>query len=68
MPISRGGEHKVKVARFMRGKCGICYKMIMSGEAYETCVGGTNTREGYLVHYNCHKPSGAPTWEELQNK
>jgi len=40
-------------------------KMIRPGEAYEECVGGTNTRNGYLAHYNCHKPSSAPTWEEL---
>uniref|UniRef100_A0A6M3IXL8 Uncharacterized protein n=1 Tax=viral metagenome TaxID=1070528 RepID=A0A6M3IXL8_9ZZZZ len=34
--------------------------------AYEECVGGTNTRNGYPAHYNCHKPGNAPTWEELQ--
>ena len=39
--------------------------MIRPGEAYEECVGGTNTRNGYPAHYNCHKPSSAPTWEEL---
>jgi len=65
MPSSRGGKRKVRVARFMRGECGICHKMIMTGAAYETCVGGTNTKEGYLAHYNCYKPEGAPSWEEL---
>ena len=68
MPISYIGKIKVTVARFMRGKCGICHKMIMPGEAYETCVGGTNTGNGYLAHYNCYKPDGAPTWEELKAK
>jgi len=66
MPISR--SHKgtpVRVARTMRGKCGICHKMIMPGEAYETCVGGTNSKNGYLAHYNCNKPTNAPAWEEL---
>ncbi len=66
MPISRGGKLKTKVARTMRGRCGICYKPVISGEAYETCVGGTNSENGYLAHYNCYKPSGAPTYEELQ--
>ena len=65
MPIAYRGKVKVRVARFMRGECGICHKMIMPGEAYETCVGGTNTSNGYLSHYNCYKPEGAPTWEEL---
>lgn len=65
MPISRTGNSRVRVARFMRGVCGICHKMIMPGEAYETCVGGTNTKPGYLAHYNCYKPESAPTWEEL---
>ena len=68
MPISYGGKSKVKVARFMRGVCGICHKMIMPGEAYETCVGGTNTSNGYLAHYNCYKPIGASAWEELLPK
>ena len=68
MPITREGKSRVKVARFMRGECGICHKMIMLGEAYETCVGGSNTHNGYLAHYNCHKPNGAPTYEELRAK
>ena len=68
MPITRGGQHRVRVARFMRGDCGICHKMIMPGEAYETCVGGTNTRNGYLAHFNCYKPEGAPTYEELKKR
>ena len=55
----------LKVARFMRGDCGICHEMIMPGEAYETCVGGSNTGNGYLAHFNCYKPIDAPTWEEL---
>lgn len=63
--ISMGGKIIVRVARFMKGECGICHKMIMPSEAYETCVGGTNTRNGYLAHFNCYKPSAAPTWEEL---
>ena len=69
MPIAREGKSQpARVARFMRGTCGICHQMIMPGEAYETCVGGTNTRNGYLAHYNCHKPSNAPTWEELKSR
>lgn len=67
MPISREGKIKVRVARFMRGDCGICHKMIMPGEAYETYVGGTNTRNGYLAHYNCNKSYNASTWEELSD-
>jgi len=69
MPISgtRDGN-PIRVARFMKGKCGICHKMIMPGEAYETCVGGSNTSKGYLAHYNCYKPDGAPTYEELKAK
>ena len=67
MPISRKREcNPIRVARFMRGECGICHKMIMPGEAYETCVGGTNISNGYLAHYNCYKSPNAPTWEELQ--
>ena len=66
MPIARVGKSPARVARFMRGECGICHKMIMPGEAYETCVGGTNTKNGYLAHYNCYKPDNAPTWEELK--
>ena len=69
MPIAYAGEGQpVRVARFMRGNCGICPKMIMPGEAYETCVGGTNIKNGYLAHYNCHKPTGAPTYEELKRR
>ena len=65
MPISYVGKIKVTVARFMRGKCGICHEMIMPGEAYFTCVGGTNISSGYLAHYNCYKPASALIWEAL---
>lgn len=65
MAISRTGNNNVTVARLMRGRCGICYEMIMPGEAYETCVGGTNTSNGHLAHFNCYKPIGSPNWENL---
>jgi len=48
---SKSNDHKV--ARTMRGKCGICHEMIVAGEKYFTCVGGTNTCNGYLAHYDC---------------
>jgi len=57
MPISRGGKDQVRVARFMRGKCGICHKMIMPKERYLTCAGGTNIFKGYLAHLDCYKHS-----------
>jgi hypothetical protein len=70
MPISRASRenpaNKVTVARYMRGKCGICHEMITAKEAYLTCVGGTNTSNGYLAHYNCYKSTDAPRWEELK--
>ena len=69
MPITRTSKGQpVRVARFMRSKCGICHEMIMPGEAYETCVGGTNIKNGYLAHYNCHKPEGALAYEDLTSE
>ena len=69
MPISnapRGSPaNKVRIARYMRGECGVCYKMIMPGEAYETCVGGMNTCKGFLAHYNCRN---SLRWEDLTIK
>ena len=56
----------VRIARSYRGKCGICYKPIIKGDAYESGIGATNIRAGYIAHYNCYKPSGAPTYEELK--
>lgn len=64
MAISRGGKDLVRVARVMKGKCGVCHQMVIAGQAYEY-VGGTNTSNQYLAHYNCYKPTNAPTWEEL---
>lgn len=60
MPISRSGTMKIKVARTYRGKCGICLNPVFPGQAYMDCVGGTNSSSGYLAHYNCYKPEGAP--------
>lgn len=54
----------IRVARTMRGSCHICFKMVMPGEAYEY-TGSSNTHPEELVHFNCHKPDGAPTFEEL---
>ena len=56
-----------RVARVYKGKCGICYKDIFQGQAYDY-RGGTNTSNKRIVHYNCYKPEGAPTWEELMLK
>ena len=67
MGMTRGGKAWVKVARTYRGLCGDCHQPIMPGQAYER-VGGTNSKNQYLAHYNCHKPSNAPTWEELQGR
>ena len=59
-----GKDFKITKARFMRGECEICYKMIMPDEYYvKTC--GSITRNCGIAHYNCYKPSGAPTYEEL---
>lgn len=65
MPISnapRGSSaNKVTISRYMKGKCGMCYKMIMPGEAYEY-TGGSNTSNRHLVHFNCYN---SVRWEEL---
>lgn len=53
----------VRVARVYKGECGICFKPIWPGEAYEL-RGGSIIRNNCLVHFNCFKPDGAPTWEE----
>lgn len=67
MGIGRDGQkaQPVRVARVMKGTCGICYQGIIAGQAYDY-RSGTNTRNRCLVHYNCYKPSSAPTYEELQ--
>lgn len=58
MSISSAGRNSSstisKVARTYRGMCGICFMPIVAGESYFTCVGGTNTRVGYLAHKNCY--------------
>ena len=58
-------SNKIRIARYMKGECGICLKMIMPGEAYDK-MDGSNTSNVRLVHYNCYKPEGSPTWEELK--
>lgn len=58
-------EQPVRVARFDKGICGICFEMVTAGQAYDY-KGGTNTKNRQLVHYNCYKPTNAPTWEELK--
>lgn len=65
MPISRSGKSTVRVARYRKGLCGICHQEVMPGQAYEY-GGGTNTQNQRLMHFNCNKPSNAPTWEELK--
>ena len=55
-----GSSFKIKVARTYRGKCGICFKPVIGGEAYVDGVGGTNTLPSYTAHYNCYKPASAP--------
>ena len=55
---------RTKVARTYRGLCAICYQPIVAGEAYEEGALASNTRAGVAVHYNCHKPSSAPTYAE----
>ncbi len=66
MPIARQGKGRpVRVARVMQGTCRICHQYVIAGQAYEY-VGGTNTGNQYLVHFNCYKPANAPTWEELK--
>jgi len=65
MPIHRMNTARVRVARTMRGTCGICYKLVVAGQAYEYTA-GTNTSNTKLVHFNCYKPDSAPTWEELK--
>ncbi len=66
MTIARAGKSQpVRVARVYKGTCGICYQPVVTGQAYEY-GGGTNTKNQCLFHYNCHKPTSAPTWEELQ--
>lgn len=55
----------VRVARVYKGKCGICYQDIIAGQAYDV-MDGSNTSNQRLVHYNCYKPTNAPTWEELK--
>jgi len=58
MPIARAERNSKandpKKARYIKGSCGICHQMIMPGEFYFTCVGGTNTHNGYLAHLNCY--------------
>ncbi len=61
-------KQPIRVARFMRGECGICHKMILPGEAYETGCGKSMTRNVYIAHYTCYKPDGAPTYEELKER
>lgn len=67
MAIGRDGtkSNLPRVARVMKGVCGICYRPIIAGQAYDY-RGGTNTQNQCLVHYNCYKPLGAPTYEELK--
>lgn len=65
MTIAREGKARpTRVARTYRGVCHICWDDVVAGQAYEY-AGGSNTQSHYLVHYNCYKPSGAPTYEEL---
>ena len=69
-------QAKVKGCRGQR-RCRNKAKMIFCGKVYcwrhypytleYEYAGGTNTQNRRLVHYNCHKPTGAPTWEELLN-
>ena len=56
-----------RVARVYKGKCGICFKDILAGQVYDY-KDGSNTSNIHIVHYNCYKPSGAPTWEELKSR
>ena len=67
MSLKAEGLSHVRIARTYRGKCGICDQPIIAGQAYEIGL-ASNTRAGRIVHYNCHKPSSAPTWEELKRK
>ena len=61
MGIARAGKSApVRIARYYKGICGICHQEVGPGQAYEPHVGGTNSSEAYLAHYNCYKPSGAP--------
>lgn len=54
-----GKDFKVTKARFMRGKCGICYKMITPGEYYvKTC--GSITRNCGIAHFHCDDPKHPP--------
>ena len=66
MGISRAHEAPPpKVARVYKGKCGICHGDIFPGQVYYF-TGGSKTSNAQIVHFNCYKPSGAPTWEELK--
>lgn len=47
--------HKVRKARYMRGKCGICFEMIMPGEEY-AMRDGSRTRNVQPVHVKCYFP------------
>jgi hypothetical protein len=51
-------SNKVRTARYMRGKCGICFKMIMPGEKY-LLIDGSITSNVRPAHLDCyHKPAG----------
>lgn len=67
MGIGKDGTkaQPTRVARVSKGICPICYQEIISGQAYDT-RGGSNTRVSRLVHYDCYRPVGSPTYEELR--
>ncbi len=66
MSIGKAGKSRsVRVSRYDREICRICKSPVLHGQAY-CYTGGTNTNNQYVVHYNCMKPTSAPTWEELQ--
>ena len=45
-------SNKVRKARHMRGKCGLCFKMIMPGERY-LLMDGSQTSNVSPVHLKC---------------
>jgi len=59
MSLKGEGKFLVKIARTYRGKCYLCYRPIVSGEAY-VMAGASNTNTEHPAHYDCYKPKVAP--------
>jgi len=55
----------IRVAKVYQGKCQICQLPVLAGQAY-VLTSRSITKNQSLVHYNCYKPTNAPTWEERQ--